>query len=576
MSSEKESAPNAPSPLAPPPPSDPPRRDWRFWAIFPPLCVATLLSALESTVVSTALPSIVDDLHSGNLYIWFVNGYFLTFTAFQPLYGQLAQVFGRRWLLIGAVAIFALGSGISGGASSSAMLLVGRVLQGAGGGGISLMTQLVISDLVSVRERGKFMAIIFTTFSLGTSLGPFIGGALVDNTTWRWVFYINLPIAGAALVLLYFFLQVHFQRRLTVRQKMSRIDFVGNAILIASVTSILIALSWGGSRYSWRSWHVLVPLLVGFAGTGFFHFYESTRFCKEPTLPTRILANNRTTSIVLFCSFCQFLLSFWTIYFLPIYFQGVLLVSPERSGVLLLPFVITSLPIAMLFGNLLTRWGRYKPIHIVAFMLITLGTGLFVRLDQHSSMAEYVIFQIITAVGTGMIMSTLLPAVQAPLQDTQVAPATATWGFLRAYGGVWGVAIPGAIFNSQIQTNLSKRVSDPDVRRTLGSGSAYSHVSSSYIRSLPADVRDDVVSVYVDALRIVWATATAFAGLCFLLTLLEKEVPLRTSVKSDYGMRRREQEKTTAGDSNGNAESSQSNSSPVASSTPRPADPHSS
>jgi Major Facilitator Superfamily len=458
-------------------------------------------------------------------------------TAFQPLYGQLAQVFGRRWLLIGAVAVFALGSGISGGATSSSMLLAGRIIQGIGGGGLSLMTQIIISDLVSVRERAKFMSIIFATFTLGTGLGPFIAGALVDHTTWRWVFYINLPIAGVSLVLLYIFLQVHYKKTLTVRQKLTRIDYVGNVLLVMSVSSILIALSWADTKYPWSSWRILVPLLMGFAGTALFHVYEATPWCKEPTVPGHVFSNNRTTTLTLLFSFCQFMLSFWIIYFLPVYFQGVLLMSPERSGVMLLPTVLFSPPVAMASGQLLSRTGRYKPIHLTGLGLLTLGIGLFIHLDQNCSIGEVVGFQLIAGLGMGLIMSTLLPAVQAGLPQKQVASATATWGFVRAYGGIWGVAIPGAVFNSQFQKYLLAQVTDPQVIKALSNGSAYSQVSGSYINSLPSLVRSQVIGVYADAVRMVWIVAVAISGAAFVLCFLEKEIPLRTTVKSDYGLK---------------------------------------
>lgn len=446
--------------------------------------------------------------------------------------------------MIGAVAIFALGSGLSGGASSAIMLLAGRVIQGIGGAGLTLMTGMIVSDIVPVRERGKYMSIIFCSFSVGTGLGPFVGGALVERASWRWVFYINLPICGAALIMLYLFLQVHRPKTWTAKEKLLRIDFIGNALLVASCCSILIALSWGGARYAWSTYHVLVPLLLGFAGTVFFHWYESTSFCKEPTIPSRMLTTSRTTTIVMVLSFCQFMLSFWSVYFFPVYFQGVLLVSPERSGVLLLATAVTSPPLAIIAGNLLSRTGRYKPLHVAAMGLFTLGLGLCIKLDSKSGLGEYIVFQLIIAVGNGLLMSTLLPAAQADLPEKDVAVATATWGFLRSYGGIWGVAIPGAIFNSQFQHFLHKRVTDPTILAELGQGSAYASVSGTYVRGLSDTIRQEVISVYGDALQVVWIVATAFAGATLCLVLFEKEIPLRTTVKSDYGLKEKKKSET--------------------------------
>jgi hypothetical protein len=519
-----------------PPPQGP--RGWRFWAIFPPLCLTVLLSALESTVVSTALPSITADLQAGHLYVWFVNGYFLTMTVSQPFYGQFAQLFGRRGLMISSVALFALGSGIGGGAVNAAMLIAGRLIQGFGGGGIGLMTNMIISDLVSERERGKFSSILFGTFTLGTAIGPIVGGALVQHGSWRWVFYLNLPIAGVCLVMLYFFLQVsNPEREIGLRTKLARIDWIGNFFLIASVSSILIALSWGGSTYAWSSWHVLVSLCIGFAGFALFAVYEGTSFCVAPILPHRIFVSNRTTTVTLYISFIQYLLTYWIIYFLPVYFQGALVESSTQSGILLLPTVLFGVPVAMISGNVLSKTGRYKPIHLSGLGLLTLGLGLFIKLDQFSSVAEYIIFQLITTTGIGLLMATLLPAVHVGLAESEVGVATACWGFVRSFGGIWGTAIPAAIFNSQFQSQLERRIQDHTVLTTLGSGAAYSKVSGDYIRSLSSEMSSEVISTYTHALKVTWVVAVVISGVSFAVGFLEREIPLRTIVKSDYGLK---------------------------------------
>jgi MFS family permease len=431
--------------------------------------------------------------------------------------------------MIAAVALFGIGSIISGTAPSSTVLLFGRIVQGTGGAGIALLTHIIIGDLVPLRERSKFMSIIFAVFMVGTALGPLTGGVLVQHTSWRWIFYINLPVACIAMSLLYLFLQVQPPKGLASERRLVRIDIFGTILLMASVTSTLIGLSYGGSRYPWSSWCVLVAVILGLSGTFLFYMYEASRFCTEPVLPPRILKSNRTTTIALVLSFNQFLLSYWILYFMPVYFQRVLLVSPESSGILLLPTVLSSVPLAVLFGYLLTRTGRYKPIHIIATGLLTLGLGLFIRLDASF---EIVIFQCIAAAGFGILMSTLVPAVQAGLSEVDAGVGTATWGFLRANGGIWGVAIPGAIFNSQFQRYLEERIHEQNVVATLGKGSAYAHVSGSYIQKLPPMLRQEVIGVYVDALQVVWAVSAVFSGLSFLLCFLEVELPLRTTTQS--------------------------------------------
>ena len=459
-------------------------------------------------------------------------------TALQPLYGQFAGVFGRRFPSMFAVAIFTLGSGISGGANSTTMLIAGRVVQGIGGGGISVMTQLIVSDLVSVRERGTYIGIVFAVFGLGTMVGPVIGGTIVEHISWRWVFYINLPVGGVALVLQYFFLQVTYKKIMGFRAKARMIDWVGNVLLIGSVVSILIALTWANTKYPWSSPKVLVPLLIGIAGTGLFHTFEASRYCVQPTIPPRLFLN-RTCAVAMILTFAQSMLTFWWIYFLPVYFMSTKKVSTARSGVLLLPSVMAGIPTAVTSGWLLTKYGRYKPLHLAAFTLMTIAAGLFTLLDASSNLAEIVMFQVVAAFGVGCVLTTLLPAAQADLPQALVAPITATWAFMRSYGSIWGIAIPAAIFNSRFE-DLHWRISDPVLRAELGGGSAYSHASDGSVRFLPPTIQKEVISVYSDSLKLVWRVAVGFSGLCFLLAFLEKEVSLRKTVETDFGLKEKE------------------------------------
>ncbi|KAL1616300.1 hypothetical protein SLS56_011464 [Neofusicoccum ribis] len=513
---------------------------WRFWAIFLALSITSLLAAVESTVTSTALPVISGALDAGELYVWFVNAYFLTSTAFLPLFGQVADIFGRRWLTIGIVATFALGSGISGGATSTAMLIGGRAVQGIGGGGINLMIEMIVCDLVPLRDRGRFMGVIFALFAVGTSLGPFIGGAIVQNTSWRWVFYINLPIAAVSLVLLVAFLHVNYKRGASVAERLRRIDYTGNAILVASVTAILLALTYGGTRYPWSSWRVILPLVLGFCGLGAFQVYEVSRFCAEPMTPPHLF-KNRTSAAAFYLTFIHALFSFWIIYFLPVYFQAVLLKGPTRSGVLLLPTVVTIVPGGLISGLILSKFGRYRPLHVIGFALMTLGIGLFILLDENSGIAIYVILQIIAGMGSGLALTTLLPATQAALSEKDTASSTAAWSFVRSFGTVWGVSVPAAIFNSRADA-LSVRIDDTAVRALIANGQAYSHASKDWLLSLTSVSREQAISVFNDSLRIVWIVAVAISGVSFFVVFVEKEIRLRQDLNTEYGLEKPEKQ----------------------------------
>ncbi|KAH6656048.1 major facilitator superfamily domain-containing protein [Truncatella angustata] len=302
-------------PDAPKPPSKK-EYSWHFWAI-------SLLASVESTVASTALPSISGTLHAGGNYVWFVNTYFLTSTAFLPLFGQMADIFGRRWLTICTVATFALGSSICGGASTTAILLCGRAVQGVGGGGINLMIEMIVCDLVPLRDRGRFMGVIFAIFTIGTSLSPFIGGAIIENTTWRCVFYINLPISGVSLSLLGTFVHANYQHGPSTLDRLRRIDYTGNLIL------------------------VLIPLILGFSGMVGFYLYETSPWCSQPMVPKHLF-NNRTSAAALFLTLIHAL-----------------------SGVLLLPTVVAIMP-----GGLISGFYSHLALYVVFQIIAGVGPGL--------------------------------------------------------------------------------------------------------------------------------------------------------------------------------------------------------
>ncbi|KAI0811423.1 MFS general substrate transporter [Xylaria sp. FL0064] len=437
----------------------------RFRAVFSAVCFTTLLAAIKYTVTSTALPFISHVLNAGDLYIWFVNAYFLTSTAFLPLLGQLCEFFGRRWMMLIVVTLFALDSGINGGANNAATLIGGRAVQGIGGGGINLLIELVVSDLVPLRERGAYFGIVFGVFSLGAAVGPLVGGAIV--------FWINLPVAGVALTLYILFFHVNYDRETTILTKLKRIDYSGNAILMASVVAVLLALSWGGSKYPWFSYHVLVPLIVGIFGLVLFHIYEG--------MP-------------------------WT--------------------------VLLSVVTGAIAGVLLSKWGRYRPLHIFAFSLISLSLGLFSRFNQHTHPAEWVLVQAVAAFGLGIMMPTNLSSVQADLPDSDTAAATAAFAFMRAYGSIWG------------------RICDADIQKQLSGGNVYSFANADYVRNFPKPQRNKVIDVYAESFKLTWQASLGFALLGFLLCFLQKEISLRSTIDTEFGL----EQKKRSTDLEGNSE----------------------
>ncbi|KAI1392622.1 putative multidrug resistance protein fnx1 [Hypoxylon trugodes] len=512
-----------------------PGQGWRFWAIFISLTVSSILSALDASAISTAMPSMVKDLGSTFAYIWIANAYFLTMTAFQPLYGQTANIFGRRSLTLLAVLSFAVGSAISGPAPNLGALVAGRAIQGIGGGGINIMIDIVISDLLPLSERPKYMSVIFMAYAIAVALGPIIGGSLSERVTWRWVFYINLPVAAIAFVMLLFSLRVRYEKD-TTKNSLKRVDFSGNLLLIAAVVAILLALTWGGVEYPWSAWQTLVPLILGFAGIVAFLVVEGLNLVPEPTMPLRLFSN-RTSLACFGLTFLHSILMYWQIYFLPLYFQSALEASPITSGVYLLPTVIICMTFTIIAGIGLGKFGRYRPWHFIGFAFLAIGFGLFSRLDENSSKAYWAGTQCIGAIGIGVLTTTTLPAVQAPLPESDAAVSVGTWAFVRSFGGVWGVAIPAAIFNSMVNS-LVGRLDDPHMRDLLSNGGAYSLASGEFISSLNYDpaLKDAVKGIYTDSLARCWQVGIAFALLGFLMSLVVKEIPLRTNLETKFGL----------------------------------------
>lgn len=340
------------------------------------------------------------------------------------------------------------------------------------------------------------------------------------------------------MVVSYFFLNLQYNRSESVMAKLRRIDYTGNLILIASAVSILMALTWGGTVYPWSDARVLAPLLVGFAGLVGFMVFEASGIPLEPVMPIRLFPN-RTSRIIYLNTFLNSLLIFWCFFFFPLYFQGVQLSSPSRSGVQLFPITLIAVPGAAISAVLLARWGKYKLLHVMGFLLMTVGIGTFALLEKDTSTAAWVLIQAVPSIGSGFLLSTLLPAFQASLEEADQAVATGSWSFSRSFGLIWGVAVAGAVFNSYVK-QYSSLIDDPAVREILISGDAYGSATRAFIMQFDEPTREQIREVFLRALKKVFVISVAFGGTAFIAALFEKDVPLRKELETEYGLEERE------------------------------------
>ncbi|KAI1356665.1 putative multidrug resistance protein fnx1 [Xylaria sp. FL0043] len=547
----------------------PQKRGWRFWAIMTSMAVSSLLAGLDATAVSTAMPSIIHDLGASQGYVWIANAYLLTTTAFTPIFGQTANIFGRNALTIFAIVTFAVGSAIAGPAPTLGALVVGRAVQGIGCAGLNTMVEMVVCDLVPLRERGKFMGFIFAIYAISTTVGPLVGGAFASYATWRWIFYLNLPLAGITLGMVVVSLGALPKGSTMSLSSIKRVDFAGNALLVTAITSILLALTWGGGQYPWSSWRTILPLVLGLVGLPLFLLFETR--VPEPTTPYRIFSN-RTSLAGCLCAFTHNMLVFWILFVLPVYFQAVLGTSAFRSGVNILPTAAVFTPFTIIAGGVMSKLGRYRPLLMVGFIFFPLAFGLFTRLDENTTTGYWVGIQILAAVGIGIITPVTLQTILTPLAESDVAVATATWAFMRGFGTIWGAAIPLAVFNSKADELVASRLADNEtVRKLLANGGAYTlSAGGSLYSTLDLDhnptLAATVKGIYADSLRLCWQVGLAFALFGFLLTFLAKELPMRTELETEFGLAedtKNKSEEETGGSSHKSAEENEQRASEV-------------
>ncbi|KAE8449578.1 hypothetical protein EG329_007908 [Mollisiaceae sp. DMI_Dod_QoI] len=479
---------------------DAPKKSLKFKVTIFILCLVSSIVAMDSVIVAACLPAIAVSLKGGSLEVfWVGTSYLLAQTVVVPLYGTFSDIFGRKGVIIFATCLFLLGSILCGCAQNMAWLIGARVAQGLGGGGILTLSGVIVSDMTTLRERPKFMSFIAFAWAFGTNTGVPIGGAIGEFSTWRWVFWINIPICVISIAGLIFALHLH-QEISSLRSKLARIDYLGIAVFVAGTTLLLYGLTTGGTTSPWRSAAVIAPLVIGIVGLGVFVIVE------------------------------------WK-------FLGARGDALFKSSAETLP---ASAPVALsavVAGIIISKTLRFQKLTWIAWILMTLGTGLNALMKPYSSPGILYGLRVITGVGGGFLFQVPVYAVQAHMQNKRdLSIATSAIAFFRSFGQAFGVAIGGTVFQNEFNTYVAQAVRQGRLADEFVVTGAQAVGAYTLIGTFPASVIEIYSYVYADSLRTVWYVTTGIAGAGLLASLVIKDASMDKGHQSSQGFKDKEKE----------------------------------
>jgi EmrB/QacA subfamily drug resistance transporter len=490
-------------------------KETALWVILGALMLTMLLAALDQTIVSTALPRIASEFNALNQLSWVVTAYMLTSAVTTPLYGKLSDLFGRKKMLLIAVGIFLIGSILAGLSQSMFQLVIFRGLQGVGAGGLMTLVLATIGDVVPMRERGKYQGMFGAVWGLSSVAGPLLGGFFTDAFSWRWIFYINIPLGILALIVIW--MKLHTK----VHHTDHSIDYLGAALISVGSVALLLAAVWGGTTYAWSSHQIIELIGAGIAFAIAFVVWE--HYAKEPILPPELFRSSifRVSSLL---SLVSGLGMFAAIIYLPEYQQIVRGFSATKSGLLMLPLVAGMLVASIASGRIVSHTGKYRIFPIIGTLILTLGFYLlsFISLTISEFNLGFAMF--VTGLGIGSFMQIMTLAVQNSSDIKHLGAATAAVTFFRTIGGTFGAAIFGAILANRLTTHIQELT-------PAGSGVAFSSASlnggASMIRTLPPQAQSTILEAFARSFHDMFLYAIPFTIVAFFIALFLKEIPLK-------------------------------------------------